>query len=217
MVGINLPDGALADHRVGVLLQGVGPLLRMLGVSPGWLGELDELCGAGLEGLGFGVLELLFTDLLALGCGGVGTVGACVTQGLGFVAGCLEGGGGVGAEADRLGLAMIHVPEEPTRAAVLGDGQGETLAVAEQGALGRGGEGEVLDFSDLGSNLEVSEFVDRHAGNCELRGWRNTPQQSTRISKTPATSRNPAENDGRWVRRNPLNSLGAWLLRRMAA
>ena len=67
---------------------------------------------------------------------------------------------------------MIHVPKEAACAAVLGNREGEALAVAEQCVLG-GAEGEFFDLSDLGSDLEVSEFVDSHAGIVSQEGLMN--------------------------------------------
>ena len=172
MVGVHVSDGALTNHGLGILRQSVGPLLGMLGVFPGRPGKLDELSGAGLECLGLGLLQLLFAGFLPLGCSWVSAVRAGIAQGLGFFTGRFERGGWIGPEADRFGLAMIHVPKEPACAAVLGNREGEALAVAEQCVLG-GAEGEFFDLSDLGSALEVSEFVDSHAGIVSQEGLMN--------------------------------------------
>ena len=172
MIGVHVSDGTLADHRVGVLRQGVGPLLGMLGVFPGRPGKLDELSGAGLKCLGLGLLKLLFSGFLPLGCSWISTARAGIAQSLRFLTGRFERGCKVGSKAYRFGLAMIHVPEKPACAAILGIREGQSLTIAEQCVLG-GAESEFFDLSDLGSDLEVSEFVDSHAGIVSQEGLMN--------------------------------------------
>jgi hypothetical protein len=62
----------------------------------------------------------------------------------------------------KVSLAMIHVPEETTGSAVLGNAQIEPLAVTDQRILWVWAERKLLDFPNFCFDFQVGKFVDCH-------------------------------------------------------